>query len=69
MQFAVYQNEVDDANPGEENNPDCEPKSNNNIYINKSAAMDNADPTKVRMTYPKIIYAARTHSQLSQVIK
>ncbi len=30
--------------------------------------LDNTDPTKA-VCYPKIIYASRTHSQLSQVIK
>jgi hypothetical protein len=66
MQFAAYQNEVNDANPAEEEHQ-IEPKSN---YINKSGAMDRAGETAHKgSVYPKIIYAARTHSQLSQVIK
>jgi len=66
MQFAVYQNEINDANPGEQDQ-NIDPKSK---YINKSGALDSqSEGANKGSVYPKIIYAARTHSQLSQVIK
>ncbi|CAF0719384.1 unnamed protein product [Brachionus calyciflorus] len=56
MQFATIQRELEDVDPMRPN------------LINKSGINDQSENGK-KLSYPKIIYASRTHSQLTQVIK
>ena len=62
MQFAAIQPEFED-----DDNEKVKSLFNSNL-INKSGVNDQVEAVNKRIAYPKIIYASRTHSQLSQVI-